>query len=60
MKLKLNKTKLKNLSRDNNAVPAEMTPQIAGGAGHDVEKTEPSCKFTFIDSGCYMTMYCGE
>ncbi|WDE03213.1 hypothetical protein SG34_017610 [Thalassomonas viridans] len=32
MKLKLNKKKLKNLSRDNKALPAAMTPQV-GGAG---------------------------
>ncbi len=31
MKLKLNKKKLKNLSKDNNALPADMTPKIAGG-----------------------------
>ena len=31
MKLKLNKKKLKNLSKDNLVIPAEMTPQIAGG-----------------------------
>ena len=55
MKLKLNKKKLKNLSRDNNVVPAEMTPQIAGGTLDDLR---PACQFTFINSGCYMTMYC--
>ncbi|WDD99847.1 hypothetical protein [Thalassomonas actiniarum] len=34
MKLKLNKKKLKNLSQNNQAIPADMTPQIAGaGAG---------------------------
>ena len=60
MKLKLNKTKLKNLSRDNNAVPAEMTPQIAGGAVHDGGKGDEECKFTYVNSGCYWTMYCGE
>ena len=31
MELKLNKKKLKNLSNDNAVLPAEMTPQIAGG-----------------------------
>ena len=31
MKLKLKKTHLKNLSLDANVLPAEMTPQVAGG-----------------------------
>jgi len=31
MKLKLNKKKLKNLSKDNKALPANMTPQVGGG-----------------------------
>ena len=31
MKLKLNKKKIKNLSKDNKTLPADMTPQIAGG-----------------------------
>jgi len=31
MKLKLKKKKIKNLSRDNKALPAEMTPQVGGG-----------------------------
>ncbi|SFD50152.1 hypothetical protein [Pseudoalteromonas denitrificans] len=35
MKLKLNKKKLKNLSKDNNALPAAMTPQVGGGTGTD-------------------------
>ncbi|SFC30873.1 hypothetical protein [Pseudoalteromonas denitrificans] len=33
MKLKLNKKKLKNLSKDNKSLPADMTPMIAGGNG---------------------------
>ena len=31
MKLKLNKKKIKTLSADNSNIPAEMTPQVAGG-----------------------------
>ncbi|SFD69536.1 hypothetical protein [Pseudoalteromonas denitrificans] len=31
MKLKLNKKKLKNLSKDSAALPVEMTPQVGGG-----------------------------
>lgn len=33
MKLKLNKKKLKNLSKDNKALPENMTPKVAGGIG---------------------------
>lgn len=33
MKLKLNKTHLKNLSLDEKALPMDMTPDIGGGAG---------------------------
>ncbi|SFD41269.1 hypothetical protein [Pseudoalteromonas denitrificans] len=32
MKLKLNKKNLKNLSKDAKTIPADMTPQVAGGA----------------------------
>ncbi|SFD57486.1 hypothetical protein [Pseudoalteromonas denitrificans] len=31
MKLKLNKKKLKNLSKDHQALPSDMTPQVGGG-----------------------------
>ncbi|SFD27105.1 hypothetical protein [Pseudoalteromonas denitrificans] len=31
MKLSLNKKKLKNLSKDNKALPSDMTPQVGGG-----------------------------
>jgi len=31
MKLKLNKKRLKNLSKDSSVLPADLTPQIAGG-----------------------------
>lgn len=31
MKLKLNKKKLKNLTKDTKALPVDMTPQVAGG-----------------------------
>jgi len=41
MKLKLNKKKLKNLSKDQNVIPAGMTPQIGGGAHK--ESQEPPC-----------------
>jgi len=35
MKLKLNKKKLKNLSKDSNILPADMTPQVGGGGHSD-------------------------
>ncbi len=31
MKLQLNKKKLKNLSKDNKALPMDVTPQVGGG-----------------------------
>lgn len=33
MKLQLNKKKLKNLSKDNKALPMDVTPQVGGGSG---------------------------
>ena len=33
MKLNLKKKNIKNLSKDDKALPAEMTPQIGGGKG---------------------------
>jgi hypothetical protein len=33
MKLKLSKKKLKNLSKDNKALPMDVTPQVGGGSG---------------------------
>ncbi|WDE05864.1 hypothetical protein SG34_002705 [Thalassomonas viridans] len=33
MKLKLNKNKIKNLSRDKAIFPEKLTPMIAGGSG---------------------------
>lgn len=33
LKLKLNKKKLKNLSKDTKALPEDMTPHIGGGDG---------------------------
>ncbi len=42
MKLKLNKKKMKNLSKDNKAVPAEMTPMVAGGVNRQRLTLEPA------------------
>ncbi len=48
MKLKLNKKKIKNLSQDNKALPAEMTPKIAGG----LIPTSPLFCSTSVDQFC--------
>jgi hypothetical protein len=48
MKLKLNKKKLKNLSNDNQKLPSNLTPQIAGGTirQEKISRTCPSvCDF---------------
>lgn len=44
MKLKLKKSNIKNLSKDAKTVPAELTPQVAGGkvAGTHYEWCDPS------------------
>ncbi|SFD34502.1 hypothetical protein [Pseudoalteromonas denitrificans] len=34
MKLKLNKKKLKNLSKDSNSLPLGMTPHVGGGKNY--------------------------
>ncbi len=44
MKLKLNKKKLKNLSKDNKVLPMEMTPQIGGGRGQGVCSGNVRCQ----------------
>ena len=51
MKLKLNKHKLKNLSRDNKALPAEMTPQIGGAGGIVLPTAGWACQ-TDAFNGC--------
>lgn len=44
MKLNLKKTVLKNLSKDGQKLPVELTPQVAGGkvAGTHYEFCDPS------------------
>ncbi|WDE14021.1 hypothetical protein [Thalassomonas haliotis] len=39
MKLKLNKKKIKNLSKDNKALPMVLTAQVAGGGVERFEGT---------------------
>jgi len=43
MKLILNKKKLKNLSKDNKTVPAEMTPLVGGGARRETNHGDDQC-----------------
>ena len=54
MKLKLNKKKIKSLSNDNKAIPAEMTPQVAGG--QDVNSSYPSYRGRGWGGGGALTM----
>jgi len=54
MKLKLNKKKLKNLSRDSKALPSELTPQV-GGAG---DFYTPECAGTYSRNDCPSFKYC--
>jgi hypothetical protein len=43
MKLKLNKKKLKNLSNDVKVLPANLTPNIAGGGLDAGVSNRPTC-----------------
>ena len=45
MKLKLNKKKMKSLSNDNKAIPAAMTPEIAGGLKNEYTY---DCRLTLL------------
>jgi hypothetical protein len=47
MKLKLNKKSLKNLSKDAQILPGEMTPQIGGGI-----TAAANCTASQFESGC--------
>ncbi|SFC48872.1 hypothetical protein [Pseudoalteromonas denitrificans] len=42
MKFKLNKKKLKNLSKDYKKLPVEMTAKIAAGRGDFVQTSDPT------------------
>ncbi|WDE14336.1 hypothetical protein [Thalassomonas haliotis] len=47
MKLELTKKKLKNLSKDAQSLPADMTPQVAGGGPTTYQLTDaPACGWT--------------
>ncbi|SFC92924.1 hypothetical protein [Pseudoalteromonas denitrificans] len=39
MKIKLNKKKLKNLSKDQKTLPLDATVQVAGGTGIDADSS---------------------
>ena len=45
MKLKLNKKKLKNLSKDASILPSAMTPQVGGG-----NQTEGCSRYACLES----------
>ncbi|WDE02162.1 MULTISPECIES: hypothetical protein [Thalassomonas] len=58
MKLQLNKKKLKNLSKDKNALPAAMTPQIAGGRDTRFSADDyATCPYTET-CGCQTSYLC--
>jgi len=46
MKLKLNKKKIKNLSKDNAILPNDFTPQIGGGLGRTIITKDVFCGAT--------------
>ncbi|SFD64903.1 hypothetical protein [Pseudoalteromonas denitrificans] len=56
MKLKLNKKKLKNLSKDNKSLPADMTPQVGGGKGFNSFEVCPTydarCTGNYTSRAC--------
>ncbi len=53
MKLKLNKKKLKNLSKDNKALPLDMTPQVGGGNWRGVTQTSLACNYSEGPYRCF-------
>ncbi|NRA60680.1 MAG: hypothetical protein HRU25_07165 [Psychrobium sp.] len=63
MKFKLNKKRLKTLSKDLNTLPANMTKQIGGGAeqntGEELCPTQ-ACSEAFCTEGnyCFSRMIC--
>ena len=58
MKLKLNKNKLKNLSQDKKSLPAQMTPQIAGGAGRNYTRDPRVCAINLTDQDFCFSDFC--
>ncbi|WDE02217.1 hypothetical protein [Thalassomonas actiniarum] len=52
MKLKLNKNTLKNLSNDHKALPAAMTPKVAGGQEIEVTNVQKYCGTNSGAWGC--------
>ena len=55
MKLKLNKKKLKNLSKDNQVLPNDMTPEVGGGMAYQVPNLSEFCH---SQTGC--TLQCNS
>jgi hypothetical protein len=58
MKLQLNKKKLKNLSKDVQILPSEMTPKIGGGALWNSSPCAPGPSSPEV--GCYSHKDCGS
>ncbi|KZN50032.1 hypothetical protein [Pseudoalteromonas luteoviolacea] len=55
MKLNLNKKKLKSLSSDSNAFPADLTPRVGGGRGKAVD-SEYTCYIDYTDGDACNTV----
>ncbi|SFC87903.1 hypothetical protein [Pseudoalteromonas denitrificans] len=54
MKLKLNKKKIKNLSKDTTILPSDMTPQVAGGRAIPETEWCPTQQASCVDE-CWWT-----
>ncbi|WP_281555886.1 hypothetical protein [Thalassomonas sp. RHCl1] len=59
MKLKLNKNKLKNLSKNDKGMPAEMTPQVAGGGAGRGDDYSNFCNTIDAQTCQCVTRRCG-
>jgi hypothetical protein len=57
MKLKLNKKKVKSLTKDKATLPAEVTPQV-GGASYVACMSDFTCDDAYSCRYCGMTKYC--
>lgn len=58
MKLQLNKKKLKNLSKDAQLLPSDVTPQIGAGAFTDWAGCTSNLEETF--HGCNSDQFCNN
>ncbi|SFD27404.1 hypothetical protein [Pseudoalteromonas denitrificans] len=66
MKLKLNKKKIKNLSRDMKTLPENLTPQIGGAMENPSDQCSINCSInncwtdTCWTNTCQITQYCNK